>query len=175
MRRQLLENPIARIAVASFLVVVLLSATAYLLLNAPGEQGRVRATVEKAIAAFEQRDIEGFLACFADPMVVDAGGYGRFTAKPDLAREALRGFQSLGYLNIRIQGVTVDLPPEGTRARMELEFHWTASRSMYPNARSRSESRNEDGRPERADLLLDLLDGEWLISEVRWTPSGVRP
>lgn len=167
-----LENPKVRIIGAGLLVACLIVVAANLLRMEPTTEDRVRDTVIHAIQAFESSDRDGFLSHFSSTVSVDTGRYGRFSNQEDIAAAAMRAFDNLSYINIRPRNLDVRLDEDEESAMVLLEFHWTASGTMYPNQRNRSESRNEDGAAERAVIGLLRSNERWLIREATWHPGG---
>lgn len=167
--RQLLQTPIARIIAAGLALVVLLVAGGAVFLMQPSEEDRVAHAVRGVLAAFESQEPERFLETLGEPFDLDVGGHGRFTDRHDLHSRLTSAYAAIGYANLRPQRLSVHLLPSGLEAEVELTFHWTISRAMYPNAYSRSENRNPGGRPENALLFLTREDKEspWLLRQGR--------
>lgn len=167
-----LENPKVRIIGAGVLMMALIAVAAYIVRMEPTNEDRVRDTILRSISAFESKDMERFLGQLAPTPNIDGGTYGHFRTRDEVEDAARRAFDNLTYLNIRPRQFNMIFDPPQERAWVTMDFHWTASGGMYPNARSRSESRNEGGLPDVATFGLYLDGDKWLIQDVVWQQGG---
>lgn len=172
--RQLLQSPIARIAAAAMAVVVLLVAGGAVFLMQPSEEDAVGEALHSVLRGFESQEPGQFLDTLADPFDLDVGAHGRYSNRDDLHGRLVSAYAQTGYINIRPAAVRIHLFPSGLEAEVRMTFHWTISRAMYPNARSRSENRNPGGEPEDAVLVFTRPDTEspWLLRQARVELQG---
>lgn len=152
------------VLLAGGFLLLLAAGMGFLLLGPERTHPAVR-FVHGAAADFVERDADAFLDRAEFPLSASIDGGADVYTREVLAGAVQRAFSRLSYLNIRPEEATVREIPGSEEVEVEYHFHWTASRDLYPNMRSRSEDRTEDGRPALAIIRLRPAGNSWLVTE----------
>lgn len=160
------EEPRTRIvALAVALAAIVAVLAAVLIFWQPAEEDKIRSHVDSIIKAFEAREVGSLGDKFEQTFVLAVDGKEEIMASPAVRQRAQAIVDNHPLIRIRKVHEEIEVLPGGREAALELEFHVTASNTMYPGGRFRSEEVTE-GRPLFARIGFQRQEDQWLINQV---------
>ena len=149
-------------------IVVLLAIGAALLRGGDSDTARLEVLTRDFLRAFDNRNAPAVARLFdaANGFSISGAAGPTMTSEQELYQRLEFAFTRLAFIQMRPQSIEVLPSASGNEAIVNLTFHWTVSGTMYPNLRTRSESYNPRGEPERATFRWVRRGRDWAIADL---------
>ncbi len=160
------RKSLLKITLYSIALLALMLVAATVLFKSPSDpvDAGVRKTITAAIDGFEGKNVRAVADQFLFPLPI---GWSDQPMDANQFRDRLDGaFSALTYIDIRVESISIERSADDKQARATIDFQWTVSGRMYPNARSKSEDYNPQQKGEKAILTLKDSGEGWKIISI---------